>query len=136
MLGCSPGVLALSSTCMSTMSRCLIWVIYEQVCVCVWVFITDSKKASRKSPYSFFSGFLLTALDPPSEKHEVLKLFAPFLMDFFSPPFWDYAKVEPPSFRSGAACELVCVCTYICMLNYIKSIGLCFVPSCAFCIGE
>lgn len=119
------------------MSRCQTLAVNEQVSV--GVFLTDSQKkeARHTSPSSFLipsilTFFLWTALNPPSEKHEVLNLFAPFLMDCFSPPFWDYAKVQPPP--SGRGGELVSVC--VCLVNYIKSIGLRFVPSCVFCMGE
>lgn len=93
-----------------------------------------TEKANHESTSSFhipsFQTFLLTALNPPSEKHKVLNLLAPFLMDCFSLPFWDYAKVPPPRaplhWEGGQlvypwmyAFACVCVCTYTCP-NYIE----------------
>lgn len=80
------------------MSRCQIYATYAGVYVCLRLY-KDSKMASHESTSPFlippFVTFLLTALKPPSEKHKVLNLLAPFLMDCFSLPSWDYAKAEP-----------------------------------------
>lgn len=88
----------------------------------------DSRMASRKSTSPFlippFVTFLLTSLKHPSEKHKVLNLLAPFLMDCFSLPFWDYAKTEPLLEKGVSLCTRECryACVYVRMPKYIESI--------------